>query len=345
MAKKIEIHQHLTVMKEIGRALDAISRWARKHPTKGVMVLFVLWLTALLVYGKITEHKRFNAAFETAVWEWAQVGEQARALDPQERGALLAQLYSNEPPERWVAAKKLASWREPSALWPLVAAMTDDAGTRRTCVISQALGKLENPAAVPALIQAAQHRSNVDLRVCATHSLGQIGDESAISFLKTRSLDRSANQGDRGVAISALGEIGSPSALPTLEEIASSELRPILRSLAASAIRQIGLLQGDAETNLLAALGDNSDWIHDDWILARLHRQWSDRVAAGLNQFLREGLQTRSPLRFQVTALLTAKLALEPSTFESLTVSMDRENRWLATLAAPADVRLAAFGL
>ena len=345
MAEKIEIHQHLTVMKEIGRALDAISRWARKHPTKGVMVLFVFWLAALLVYGKITEHKRFNAAFETAVWEWAQVGEQARSLDPQERGALLAQLYSNEPPERWVAAKKLASWREPSALWPLVAAMTDDAGTRRTCVISQALGKLENPAAVPALIQAAQHRSNVDLRGCATHSLGQIGDESAISFLETRSLDRSANQGDRGVAISALGEIGSPRALPTLEEIASSELRPILRSLAASAIRQIELLQGDAETNLLAALGDNSDWIQDDWILARLHRQWSDRVAASLNQFLREGLQTRSPLRFQVTALLTAKLALEPSTFESLTVSMDRQNRWLATLASPADVRLAASGL
>ena len=345
MAEKIEIHQHLTVMKEIGRALDAISRWARKHPTKGVMVLFVFWLAALLVYGKITEHKRFNAAFETAVWEWAQVGEQARSLDPQERGALLAQLYSNEPPERWVAAKKLASWREPSALWPLVAAMTDDAGTRRTCVISQALGKLENPAAVPALIQAAQHRSNVDLRVCATHSLGQIGDESAISFLETRSLDRSANQGDRGVAISALGEIGSPSALPTLEEIASSELRPILRSLAASAIRQIGLLQGDAETNLLGALGDNSDWIQDDWILARLHRQGSDRVAAGLNQFLREAVQTRSPLRFQVTALLTAKHALEASTFESLTLSADRQNRWLATLALPADFRLAASGL
>jgi len=331
----------MSFARRVSRALN----WTQRHPAKTVTALFLSWVAALVVSAKFTEHDRFNAGFEAAVWEWSQVGENPQPLEPQERGALLAQLYSNEPPERWVAAKKLASWREPSALWPLVAAMTDDAGTRRTCVISQALGKLENPAAVPALIQAAQHRSNVDLRVCATHSLGQIGDESAVAFLETRSLDRSANQGDRGVAISALGEIGSPRALPALQEIASSEPRPILRSLAASAIRQIELLQGDAETNLLAALGDNSDWIQDDRILARLHRQWSDRVAVGLNQFLREGLQTRSPLRFQVTALLTAKLALEPSTFQSLTVSVDRQNRWLATLAAPADVRLAASGL
>jgi HEAT repeat protein len=345
MAKTTEIHQQPMMRKNIGRCLADASRWQRKHPMKLAMTLFLLWLVALLVHGKITEHKRFNAAFETAVWEWAQVGEQARSLEPQERRALLAQLYSNEPPERWVAAKKLASWREPSALWPLVAAMTDDAGTRRTCVISQALGKLENPAAVPALIQAAQHRSNVDLRVCATHSLGQIGDESALPFLETRSLDRSANQGDRGVAISALGEIGSPRALPTLEEIASSEPRPILRSLAASAIRQIELLQGDAETNLLAALGDNSDWIQDDWILARLHRQWSDRVAAGLNEFLRGAVETRRSLRFQITALLTAKQALKPAAIEALALSSDRDNRWLAPLTKPTQTRFAASGL
>ena len=104
MAKTTEIHQQPMMRKNIGRCLADASRWQRKHPMKLAMTLFLLWLGALLVYGKITEHKRFNAAFETAVWEWAQVGEQARSLDPQERGALLAQLYSNEPPERWVAA-------------------------------------------------------------------------------------------------------------------------------------------------------------------------------------------------------------------------------------------------
>jgi len=345
MAAKTEILPQPMMMKKTARRLNAGSRWARKHPTKAVAVLFALWLVALLVYGKFTEHKRFNAAFETAVWEWTQVGEQARSLEPQERRALLAQLYSDEPPERWVAAKKLASWREPSALWPLVAAMTDDAGTRRTCVISQALGKLENAAAVPALIEAAQHRSNIDLRVCATHSLGQIGDESALSFLETRSLDRSVNQGDRSVAISALGEIGSPNALPTLQEIESSEPRPILRSLAASAIRQIELLQGDAETNLLGALGDNSDWIQDDWILAKLHRGWSERIAAALNEFLRGAVATRRPLRFQITALLTAKQELEPATIEALARSSDRDNRWLATLTKPMETRFTASGL
>ncbi len=70
-----------------------------------------------------------------------------------------------------------------------------------------------------ALIEAARQRSNIDLRVCATHSLGRIGAESAVRFLAKRSTDPSVNQGDRSAAISALGEIGSPSALPACKRL------------------------------------------------------------------------------------------------------------------------------
>ena len=288
------------MMIKLARCFSLMFDWARRHPAKAATILFLSWLPALMVHAKFTEHDRFNASFETAVWNWSQAGEHPQALDAQEPRELIEQLFSAEPPERWSAAGKLAVWREPTALWPLVAAMQDDAGTRRTCLISQALGKLADPAAVPALIEAAQHPSNVDLRVCATHSLGQIGNDSAISFLAGRSADRSLGEGDRSVAISALGEIGSPLAVPVLKEIASSDARPMLRSFAASAIRQIGLLQGDAEKNLLSALGDNSDWIQDDWTLRQLHHRWSNCIAAGLNETLRaRALRYRALLEFK----------------------------------------------
>lgn len=322
--------------------------WTQRHPAKTVTALFLSWVAALVVYAKFTEHDRFNAGFEAAVWEWSQVGENPRPLEPQEREKLIESLFSREAPDRWRAAGKLASWREPAALWPLIATMQDGAGTGRTCLISQALGKLADPAAVPALIEAAQHRSNVDLRVCATHSLGQIGDDGAISFLERRSVDRSVSEGDRTVAISALGEIGSVRAMPVLQEIASSETWAALRSFAASAIRQIELLQGDAASNLLGALGDNGDWIQDDWILAQLHRRWNGHIAAHLNEILRAPTETRCTPRVQIMALLSAKQAVEQTTIESLALSAGRQNRWLASLASDpksADVRLAQSNL
>lgn len=202
----------MSVARRVSRLVD----WTQRHPAKAATALFLSGVAALVVHAKFTEHDRFKAAFEAAVWEWSQVGENPRPLDPQEREKLIESLFSREAPDRWRAAGILASWREPAALWPLIATMQDGAGTGRTCLISQALGKLADPAAVPALIEAAQHRSNVDLRVCATHSLGQIGDAGAISFLEWRSVDRSASEGDRTVAISALGEIGSVRAMPEL---------------------------------------------------------------------------------------------------------------------------------
>jgi HEAT repeat protein len=327
------------------RRLSRLLDLTQRHPAKAVMALFLLGVAALVVHAKFTEHDRFNAAFEAAIWEWSQVGEHPRPLEPQEREKLIDSLFSREAPDRWRAAGKLASWREPAALWPLIATMQDDTGTGRTCLISQALGKLADPAAVPALIESAQHRSNVDLRVCATHSLGQIGGDGAISFLERRSVDRSVSQGDRTVAISALGEIGSVRAMPVLREIASSETRPMLRSFVASAIRQIELLQGDAATNLLGALGDNSDWIQDDWVLAQLHRRWNGHIAARLNEILRARADTRCTIRIQIMALLSAKQAVEQTTIESLALSDDRQDRWLSSHPKPADVRLAQSNL
>ncbi|HSH37195.1 MAG TPA: hypothetical protein VK993_00295, partial [Chthoniobacterales bacterium] len=59
----------------------------------------------------------------------------------------------------------------------------------------------------------------------------------------------------------------------------------------------------------------------------------------------RGAVATRRPLRFQITALLTAKQALEPATLEALALSSHRDNRWLATLTKPTQTRFAASAL
>lgn len=317
----------MSVLGVLSRSLD----WAGRHPGRALFAAMGLWMAGFTIYWNTTAHSRFVGAFESAVWNWIQAGELARPLDFQDRQTLLDQLASSAPPARWDAAGKLGTWRDPAALEPLIAAMQDDAGTHRTCVVSQALGKLGDSAAVPALVQAAQHPDNLDLRVCATHSLGQIGDESAIEFLVKRATDPAVPDGERSGAISALGEIGSPLALPALESILMSSTR--LSSFAASSIKQIGLLQGDTDANLLAAIGDNTDWIHDDWVLAQLHRRWDARIAKGLNERLRADDNLFAGLRLQIAALLTARQHLEPATLVRLTMSKNQESRWLASLA------------
>jgi HEAT repeat protein len=201
--------------------------------------------------------------------------------------------------------------------------------------MAQALGKLRDPVAVPALINAAQHPRNVDLCACATHSLGEIGDESAVEFLAKRALNQAVSEGDRTVAISALGEIGSPRALSALQTISSTKQRPMLRSFAASAIYQIEMLQSNAEENLLSAVGDNSDWVQDDWILAQLHRRWNNHIVARLNEILRTKKEINPGLECQIAALLTAKESVENETVEFLQISSDKHDRWLASLVRP----------
>jgi HEAT repeat protein len=193
--------------------------------------------------------------------------------------------------------------------------------------MAQALGKLRDPVAVPALINAAQHSRNVDLRACATHSLGEIGDEGAVEFLAKRAADESVSEGDRSVATSALGEIGSRRALPALQKIRSTTQRPILRPMAGSAIHQIELVPAHAVENLLSVIGDNSDWI-----LSQLQRCWTESVAGRLNELLRAKDKLNSGLKLQVTALLAAKESVESDTRKVLQTSSAKEDRWLASL-------------
>jgi hypothetical protein len=61
---------------------------------------------------------------------------------------------------RLLAAGDLARLRDRTVVPALVAAMQDDAGTRRTCVMAQSPGAIGDSNAVPALLQAIHHPRN-----------------------------------------------------------------------------------------------------------------------------------------------------------------------------------------
>jgi len=122
--------------------------------------------------------------------------------------------------------------------------------------MASALGHLKDPRALSALTEAAFDPLNRDLRLCAVQSLGMIGDRRAVPALidalqagntPLAAANAIARMGDeRGVQpiiaaaadaklrlwmIMALGELGSPLAVPWLETVAKAA-RPALQRAA-----------------------------------------------------------------------------------------------------------------
>ena len=175
-------------------------------------------------------------------------GSRAMVPDDTATDALLVKLESSQPDARWQAAKELAVRRDPRAVEAVIRAMRDPKGTIRVCVMASALGHLKDPRALSALTEAVFDPRNRDLRLCAIQSLGMIGDRSAVPTLiaaleanntPVAAANAIARMGDeRGVLpiiaaghdpqkqlwmVMALGELGSPSALPWLQTVAHSQ--------------------------------------------------------------------------------------------------------------------------
>jgi HEAT repeat protein len=191
--------------------------------------------------------------------------------------SLLTRLESSSPETRWQAAEQLAIRHDPRAVDAVIRAMRDPEGTLRVCVMASALGHLKDPRALSALTEAAFDPVNRDLRLCAIQSLGMIGDRRAIPALidalqagntPIAAANAIARMGDdRGVEaiieaagnpelrlwmVLALGELGSPSAVPWLSSLANDS-QPAVRSVAKEALWKIARL---AVTDPVLSLGE-----------------------------------------------------------------------------------------
>jgi HEAT repeat protein len=117
---------------------------------------------------------------------------------------------------RMNAAQALGEIKDWRAVEPLVAALRDPAIPVRTSA-ARALGEMRDPRAVEPLIAALSDPS-FNVRQEAAASLGLIGDQRAVGPLLKLAWDETGAVDAVGLsAIHALGLIGDPAALATLE--------------------------------------------------------------------------------------------------------------------------------
>ncbi len=176
--------------------------------------------------------------------------------------ALIDQLDSQYPADRWTAAATLSRAGYQQAVPFLIQAMADDYGTGRTCVMAQSLGILSDRRAVPALIKALGHPSNEDLRVCASEALGRIGDTRAIGPL----IKAFRSNHVSFPALKALGQIGTPDAELFLKSIMQNSPRSSDVVIAQDALKDIDIVKrrNDGpylQTLLSTARGQRRRWI------------------------------------------------------------------------------------
>jgi HEAT repeat protein len=113
-----------------------------------------------------------------------------------------------------------------------------DPATLRPCQLAKSLGELGDARYVSLLAAAATQTENADLRVCATIALGDLASSTALSAL----VDAYQRELVTTTALSSIGLIGDPSALPFLRSVAASPRNDSERRSALLAIRRIEIL-------------------------------------------------------------------------------------------------------
>ncbi|MDP8230456.1 MAG: HEAT repeat domain-containing protein, partial [Candidatus Gorgyraea atricola] len=104
---------------------------------------------------------------------------------------------------------------------------------------AEALGKIDDPQAVPALIKALMNEES-GIQATAANALGEIGNPQAVPAL-IKAL-RYEDYAIRSYTAEALGKIGDPRAVPALIRVLNSEKRYIkgIRNTTAEALGKIG---------------------------------------------------------------------------------------------------------
>lgn len=176
--------------------------------------------------------------------------------------------------DRATACWLLGRMSDERAAGPLAAALQDpDPGLRAAA--AHALGALDSPRAVPALIAVLQADADTDTRIAAAYALGLLGDPRATGPLLAKLADTSEDPRVRGHAAEAftwhrerravqplmavlsdpsvevrfwaafaLGELGDPAALSELERLAQADTHTLpgwgpVKDEAAAAIGKI----------------------------------------------------------------------------------------------------------
>jgi len=199
---------------------------------------------------------------------------------------LIGALSDSDVEVRKAAAHALGEIEDPRAVDALVAALRrdTDAGVRETA--AWALGQLEDHKAVPALMEALQHDAVPAVRNRAAWALGQMEDKSSVEALGAALRDQSAEV--RRTAVWALGQIEDTRAVPFLVPALSNPDADV-RKQSAWALGQIE--SKDAVEPLGAALRDASPDVRETaaWALGQIE---DARSVPALSTALKDQLPT-----------------------------------------------------
>lgn len=243
----------------------------REHPVPGV--------TELLLARLADREERSEVRFK-AVEALAASGER-QVLSP-----LILALEDPDPAVSSTAAHHLGQLRDSSALEPLVRylrASHDSEYAHAGAAIS--LGRLGDPAAVPALKQALQDGREA-VRQWSAEALGRLGAADAVGAL-IGALDDPSEQ-VRAQAARALGRLGSRQAVgPLLDRL--GEEAPLVRVQAAAALGALGDALACEGLLEAAAAGEREEVrVQAITALGRVGRG-SPSVGAGLLALLQDG--------------------------------------------------------
>jgi hypothetical protein len=187
--------------------------------------------------------------------------------------SLLDDLTNGSDEKQYNAAIEFGKQKETRAVEALTFIIKDDDPFVREAV-ALSLGEIGDPAAVPALSDAATGDSSSTVRENAVYSLGQIGDPAAIGTLAEILRDEGPPNieafevgGDAPnealLAAFSLRRIGAPAITPLTEVAVSTDLA--VRRVAVATLGEIGLDTGDysATPFLLAMLSDTNALVRE----------------------------------------------------------------------------------
>lgn len=151
-------------------------------------------------------------------------------------------MSSDDPMERLAGIKSLTDLKSDQAVDLLLQALGDQDMRVRAKAID-ACGNLRATAATPVLIQQLFLKDTgpeVKERILA--ALGKIGDARAAQPIM-EFLNHDIDKPTRGTAIFALGDLGAPESLETLDKIAQSDDDPTIQRLAREAANKVRYVQ------------------------------------------------------------------------------------------------------
>ena len=128
--------------------------------------------------------------------------------------ALLSVIRDSSAAVRYAAVEALGNLQDPRAVDALVQALRTDTDARVREAAAESLGEIDSPRAVPGLIAALGAERVAAVRAKIAWALGEIDDARAVDVLSTVVRDNEVEV--RRQAVWALGEIGSPAGAPAL---------------------------------------------------------------------------------------------------------------------------------